>query len=497
MPTRDRGRRAGRRPRGPRRARSLPARRPALARDPLRPRGRARRARSRRGRRQRGPGPRAPGRRSPRSGRIGRARGLGGRPRTHRLRLAVAGARDRAQGRPHRRQRRAAHGHRRLARLRDVQRPAVGLAGGVVPRALRPGEGARRAGTLRADRRDVGRVRHQPRRRRGDGASVRAREAVVRRAPRGGAARGLAARLVRLHGRAAADRDAGRDAVVPDAEDLVEHHQPVPPPHLLVGGHRRHPRLHPLPAGRHVQRRADRRRAGALGRQLPRQGRRVARTRAVRVRRRRGRADPRDARPGTTYRRSRGVAAGPRGDTRSVLPRRRGGVRRPGAGVDRRALPRDPPRHLHLPGRDEGRQPAVRAPPARGRAVVGDGGGARAPRLPVRRPAQRVGDGAAAPVPRHPPGIVDRLGAPRGAGDVHPGDGRARGDHRARARRPRWRRGRDGRLQRRADGPARRTRAWVPRRPRTTAWSPPHARPRTVARCSRATCSACASTAPG
>ena len=42
-------------------------------------------------------------------------------------------------------------------------------------------------------------------------------------------------------------------AVVPHPEDLLEPDQQVPAPHLLVGGHRRHPDLHPLPAGRHLQ----------------------------------------------------------------------------------------------------------------------------------------------------------------------------------------------------------------------------------------------------
>ena len=41
--------------------------------------------------------------------------------------------------------------------------------------------------------------------------------------------------------------------VVADAEDLLEPDQHVPAPHLLVGGHRRHPDLHPLPARRHLQ----------------------------------------------------------------------------------------------------------------------------------------------------------------------------------------------------------------------------------------------------
>ena len=72
---------------------------------------------------------------------------------------------------------------------------------------------------------------------------------------------GLAAGLLRVHRRAAADRPAGRDPLVPDPEDLVERDQPDPPPHLLVGGHRRQPAVHPLPAGRHLQLRPVRARA--------------------------------------------------------------------------------------------------------------------------------------------------------------------------------------------------------------------------------------------
>ena len=112
---------------------------------------------------------------------------------------------------------------------------------------------------------------------------------------------GLAARHVRLHRGAAADREAGRLPVVPHPEDLVEHREQVPAPHLLVGGHRRDPRVHPLPAGRHLQRHPVRLGARAGGSELPRQGRGVALPDPVRVRRRRWRTDPRDARPRASY----------------------------------------------------------------------------------------------------------------------------------------------------------------------------------------------------
>ena len=73
-----------------------------------------------------------------------------------------------------------------------------------------------------------------------------------------------------------------------------------PAPHVLVGGHRRHPRLHALPAGRHLQLRAQRRGDGPPGAQLLREGPRQPVTGPVRSRRRRRRTDPRDACPRCT-----------------------------------------------------------------------------------------------------------------------------------------------------------------------------------------------------
>ena len=46
--------------------------------------------------------------------------------------------------------------------------------------------------------------------------------------------------------------------VLPDPEAVVERHQQAGPPHVQVGGHRRHADLHALPAGRHLQRRLQR-----------------------------------------------------------------------------------------------------------------------------------------------------------------------------------------------------------------------------------------------
>ena len=168
-------------------------------------------------------------------------------------------------------------------------------------------------------------------------------------------------------------------ALVPDPEDLVEPDQRVPPPHLLVGGHRRHPDLHPLPAGRHLQRRAVRRRARACVRGTSARRARDAVARAVRLRRRRRRPDPRDARPRAIARRTwRARPACALESPAGVLRARPRRSTPDAAGVVGRALPGAPPRHLHLPGPDEAGQPPQRAPAPRGRAVVGDRGRARA-----------------------------------------------------------------------------------------------------------------------
>ena len=288
-------------------------------------------------------------------------------------------------------------------------------------RAVRADQGARGGRAVRARRRDVGRVGHQHGRRRGDGAPVPRRPAVVRGAPRDDVRRGVAAGLVRLHRRAAADRHAGRLPVVPHAEDLLEHHQRLPAPHLLVGGHRRHAGVHALPAGRHLHRRADRRASSPTPRATSAtRGRRPGRSC------RSGTATAAAGRPGRCWpARAHGRRSPARPRSRSR--RRRRSSRRPrreyadAPGLGGRAVPGDPPRHLHLAGRDEAGQPPLRAPAARGRAVVGDGGGTRPAGLPGRGAGRALADRAAAPVPRHPSRFVDRVGAPRGAGDVRRG----------------------------------------------------------------------------
>ncbi len=79
------------------------------------------------------------------------------------------------------------------------------------------------------------------------------------------------------------------------------------------------------------------------------------------------------------------------------------------AGVGRRAVPGDPPRHLHLAGRDEAGQPPLRAPAPRGRAVVRDGRGPRAARTIRPRSSRSCGGSCcctssttSSPAPRSP-----------------------------------------------------------------------------------------------
>ena len=71
---------------------------------------------------------------------------------------------------------------------------------------------------------------------------------------------------------------------------------------------------------------------------------------------------------------------------------------------------------------------------------------------PAEELERALADRAAAPVPRHPARLVDRVGAPRGAGDIRGGGGAVGGAHRDRTRRAGRRR--DGRrgVQRGAGG---------------------------------------------
>ena len=223
---------------------------------------------------------------------------------------------------------------------------------------------------------------------------------------------GLAARLLRLLGRPAADRQGRRQRVVPDPEDLLEPDQPDAAPHLQLGGHRRHPGLHPLPAGRHLQLGPQRPGAGPRRAQLPGPRPRHDLAGAVRIRRRRRRTDPRDAGRGAPHRGPGGLADGANSARPPASsPRPRPSTKRCPSGSARctsscTAAP-TPPRPR--PSRATGAASTCCARPSCGR----HGRRADRVRLPVRGAQAALADGAAAAVPRHPARQLDRLGAPR------------------------------------------------------------------------------------
>ncbi len=107
------------------------------------------------------------------------------------------------------------------------------------------------------------------------------------------------------------------------------------------------------------------------------------------------------------------------GTPASVFRRRRGRTGEP-RGMERGAVPGDPPRHVHLAAAHQTGQPSLGARAA-GRRVVGDDGlRARRAAVPERRTARDLAHRAAAAVPRHPARVRDRLGAPRGRGQLQP-----------------------------------------------------------------------------
>ena len=79
--------------------------------------------------------------------------------------------------------------------------------------------------------------------------------------------------LLRVFARPPAAHLALGVSLVPHPEDFVERDEPVPAPHLLVGGHRRQPCFHPFPARGHLQRRARAFRAGQAARNYAEPGR--------------------------------------------------------------------------------------------------------------------------------------------------------------------------------------------------------------------------------
>ena len=170
---------------------------------------------------------------------------------------------------------------------------------------------------------------------------------------------------------------AGGLQVAAHAEDLVVADQQVPAPHVPVGGHRRHPDLHALPARRHLQLlhegQRDRPRGDATSRTRASPGTRSrppagATAAAAPTREMVAKAAP-AARPG----RLRARWCGRRPE--EFFDKAEAEYPEP-AGVGRRAVPGTAPRHPHQPGQDQAGQPAQRAPAARGRAVGGDRRGA-------------------------------------------------------------------------------------------------------------------------
>ena len=278
----------------------------------------------------------------------------------------------------------------------------------------------------------------QPARRRGAGPPVRARQAVLPRGVRRRDRGGLAARLVRLLRRAA------RSSPRPPASSWFltqklswNETNTLPAPHLLVGGHRRHPDLHPLPAGRHLQRRPDRPPSWPTPCATSRTRARATRSLLpVRLRRRRRRPDPRDARRGragcATSRARRGSAIEARGEffARRARPSTR--TRRCG----RASCTWSAPRHVHQPGPDQARATGAAstccARPSCGRRPRPCAPGCAYP-YDAAGPAWKT-------VLLHQfhdilPGSLDRLGAPRGARPPTPRVAAELAAHRRRRRR--------------------------------------------------------------
>ena len=353
------------------------------------------------------------------------------RPRPYRPRLALAARRDPAQGQPHLLDHDRPDGPQPRVPLQPVDRPALRLPRGGRPRALRADQGEGRRRPVGAERRDVGRARHQHADRRVLRPPAPLRPALLREDVRQAPHRLLAARLLRLlAGAAAAPEPRRRHQLLHHQGELVRDQRDALRP-LLVGGPRRQPRPRP-----HLQQ---------PGRRLQR------RDRPARHRSRPGRTSaastptPRACSPSAT---ATAAAARPRrcstasassptspwcptlrptkvedwfAETRT--PRRR---RPDPAGLGRRDVSRAPPRHPHHPGPHQ-----VPAPPRRARAdhrrdrsprmatLLGDARARLARAALARAPAQRV--------PRHPA----RLQHPRG---LRGSRARARRRHRRRRR---------------------------------------------------------------
>ena len=210
---------------------------------------------------------------------------------------------------------------------------------------------------------------------------------------------------------AAADLRGGRDAPLRHPEAVVEQAEPVPALDVLVGGHRRHAGAHPLPAGRHLQRRDHRRPRCAYAESATSSehgwsewslmpfghgdgGGGPTREMLERARRH-GRPRRRARRSPSARRTSSSTPSRPRSRAGAPVPVWRGEL----YFETHRGTLTSQLAH-------QARQPAVRAAAARGRAVVGDAVGA-APRRDVDDLWREV---LTAAVPRHHPRLVDRLG---------------------------------------------------------------------------------------
>ena len=178
--------------------------------------------------------------------------------------------------------------------------------------------------------------------------------------------------------------------------------------------------LHPLPAGRHLQLRAVRRRARPRRRATSARRARPTRSlRAVRLRRRRRRTDPRDARGRAD--RTADLEGSPRVEIEPpadvlLAPPRPSTPTPPvwsgelylelhrGTYTSQAETKQGNRRSEHLL-----REAELWSATASGRAGCD---------YPYERARPALEDGAAAPVPRHPARHLDRLGAPRGRGDL-------------------------------------------------------------------------------
>ena len=258
-------------------------------------------------------------------------------PRAHRHGVAVADARDRPQVRSHVRLGGGADGRRARLRVLLLAGPAVRVGARARARPLRPDRRQGRRRPVGAGRGDVGRGRHEPPVGREHRPPDRSRSALVRGALRRDVHGGVDPRCVRVPGQPAAGVRRRRDAPLRDPEVVVEPHQSVPPPDVLVGGHRRQPGAHALPARRHVRRRDHPGRAQRVDGAVHRARLEQLLVGPVRLWRRWWGADPGDAGAGCAPRRPRPDAARRARFGGAVLrPRRgRGGRRRTGPGVAR------------------------------------------------------------------------------------------------------------------------------------------------------------------